>query len=183
MTVIRYVKSTAAVVSSVMIMASYCTDALALNKEARTRGMDKKVVDLVNRARSRVVNCGGTYYGPARPVAWNETLGQASLRHSLHMASSRRLFHTSDYSAGRTDRFSIPGYNWQAYGENVGEGYRSPEEVVKGWLRSPDHCKNIMNPVFEDAGSSYALTSGRIYWTLILAEPEKRQSPDSGRPR
>jgi uncharacterized protein YkwD len=153
------------------IVGFYRTDVFASRKEVRDRATDERVLNLINGARARGAKCGGRYYKPVRPVAWNEALGQASLRHSVLMASRGRLFHTSDYSGRTGEWLSGSGYNWRAYGENVGEGYSTPEEVVTGWLKSPDHCRNIMDPVFKEAGSSFALGSGRIYWTLILATP------------
>jgi uncharacterized protein YkwD len=42
-------------------------------------------------------------------------------------------------------RIEAAGYKWTAYGENIGMGYTSEKQVVDGWIKSPEHCKNIMN--------------------------------------
>lgn len=40
-------------------------------------------------------------------------------------------------------------------GENIAAGYRTPEEVVAGWMDSPGHRANILNPNFEELGVGY----------------------------
>lgn len=40
-------------------------------------------------------------------------------------------------------------------GENIAAGYGSPKEVVAGWMDSPGHRANILNPNFEELGVGY----------------------------
>ena len=59
-------------------------------------------------------------------------------------------------------------------GENIAYGPKSAEEVVQGWLSSPGHCENIMDPRFAEMGIAYA--PGRasrrgLYWVQVLADP------------
>ncbi len=164
--------STVLLAAMVLVLCGGCGS--AYGRETGNQSTDKRVVKLVNRARARGTWCGGRFYRPARPVTWNETLGRASLKHCLFMADRGLLCHTSYYGGGTGKWLSKFGYNWLAYGENIGEGYRTAEEVVRGWLKSPDHCENIMNPAYKEAGSSYARGSQKTYWTLMLAAPGKR---------
>jgi uncharacterized protein YkwD len=53
------------------------------------------------------------------------------------------------------------GYQWATYGENIAKGYSTEESAIQGWLNSPGHCRNIMNPSFKEMGIG---TSGP-YWT------------------
>jgi len=151
----------------------YSDGALAIERKERDRSVEKQVVELVNRARAKGTNCGTTYYRAVPPVMWNDTLGKASLAHSLDMAEKGSLRHTGSDRKDPGDRIAGLGYAWSAYGENVAEGYYSPEEVVKGWLKSGGHCENIMNPSFKEAGSAHARGPHGIYWTLLLAAPRK----------
>jgi uncharacterized protein YkwD len=138
----------------------------------------KKVIDLVNRVRAKGAHCGTIYYGATSPVQWNDTLAKVSFAHSRDMAEKGFLRHTGSDRKGPGDRLSRFGYIWSAYGENVAEGYYAPEEVVKGWLKSRDHCENIMNPSFKEAGSALARGPRGVYWTLLLAVPGKMTSLD-----
>ena len=146
---------------------------LAVERKGRDQAVEKQVVELVNRARAKGAKCGTTYYSVASPVAWNNTLGKASLAHSLDMAEKGFLHHTGSDRKDPGDRISALGYAWAAYGENVAEGYHSPEEVVKDWMKSRGHCENIMNPSFREAGSAHVRGPRGIYWTLVLAAPRK----------
>ncbi|MNR50485.1 Cysteine-rich secretory protein family protein [compost metagenome] len=40
-------------------------------------------------------------------------------------------------------------------GENIAKGQRTPEEVVKDWMNSPGHRKNILNPHYTMIGVGY----------------------------
>jgi len=46
--------------------------------------------------------------------------------------------------------------------------------VVDGWLASPGHCANLMNPQFRDFGGAYAVdpqSDANIYWTGLFGAP------------
>ncbi len=129
----------------------------------------KRVLESVNDARIKGRKCGNKYYKAVQPLIWNEMLGQASLHHSLDMAKNGFLSHIGSDGSNPGERLSMVGYKWIVYGEDVGQGYRTPEEAVHGWLKSETHCKNIMNHKFKEAGSAYARSSSlRTYWTLVF---------------
>lgn len=154
-----------------LLLCFFDGSALAAGDEG-PQTMEKKVVDLVNRARLKGARCGNRHYKATRPVEWNNTLAQAAKKHSLNMASKENLGHTASDGSGPGERIARLGYKWMAYGENVGEGYLTPEEVVNAWLKSQGHCENIMNPGFKEAGAAYAKGAKRTYWALVLATPE-----------
>ncbi len=162
-------KTIAAVVSIIVLLGFSVRNVDALGEKGQA--LDKKVVELINRARAKGMRCGMRYYKAANPVRWNEILGRASLKHSTGMARRGVLCHTNSEGGRAGECLSGTGYSWSAYGENVGEGYHTSEEMVNGWLRSPGHCENIMNPLFKDAGASYARGKQKVYWTLMLAAP------------
>lgn len=54
-------------------------------------------------------------------------------------------------------------------GENIAAGYRSPEDVMIGWMNSPGHHANIMNPDFTMIGVGCYESNGTLYWTQIFA--------------
>ncbi len=136
------------------------------------QAMEKKVIELVNRARVKGVMCGSRYHKATRPVQWNGTLAKASKKHCHDMAANEQMGHTASDGSGPGDRIARLGYKWMTYGENVGEGYLTPEDVVNAWLRSQEHCENIMNPGFREGGAAQAKGARRTYWTLVLATPE-----------
>lgn len=123
-----------------------------------------ELLQRVNDARQEGRSCGDTYYEPAPPVAWNSLLTQAAQRHADDMEEAQVLSHEGQDGSSAGMRIRETGYDWSNYGENVAEAYPTEEAVVKAWLESPGHCRNIMNPAFEDMGVA---TSGS-YWTQVL---------------
>jgi uncharacterized protein YkwD len=119
------------------------------------------ILKLVNEAREKGVRCGNDYYKPAPPVVWNDLLEKAALTHCTDMAAKKYFSHTSNNGSGSGDRLRKAGYNWMACAENIGMGYMDEKEMVEGWLKSPGHCRNIMNPDYKEMGVA------RVgdYWT------------------
>ena len=110
----------------------------------------------------------------AAPLRWNEALGRAARRHSEDMSKHQRLSHQGSDGSSAGERASAAGYKWQRIGENVGSGHGSAQAVVAGWLRSPGHCANLMNPQFTEMGGAYVLnmdSEDTIYWTQVLGRP------------
>lgn len=63
------------------------------------------------------------------------------------------------------------GYWGENAGSNEGWGFQSPSAQVDGWMGSPPHRANILNPDFKAAGIGCGLTStGVFYYTLTLVE-------------
>lgn len=54
-----------------------------------------------------------------------------------------------------------PGY--AAAGENIAAGYPSATAVVNGWMNSPGHRQNILNPYFAHMGAGLAVFSNNSY--------------------
>ena len=45
---------------------------------------------------------------------------------------------------------------------------------MAGWLASPGHCSNIMNPDFTEMGAAYAIdksSAAGSYWTQVFGTP------------
>src|ERR1017187_3320510 len=71
-------------------------------------------------------------------------------------------------------RVRAVGYKEKLVGENIAYGPKSAEEVVQGWLSSPGHCENIMDPRFAEMGIAYApghASKRGLYWVQLLADP------------
>jgi uncharacterized protein YkwD len=134
-----------------------------------------RVLELVNAARAVARDCGeGHHYEAARPVIASPTLDQVALEHSRDMAEHRKLGHPGSDGSAPADRVTRSGYVWQGTGENVASGQQTADAVVKGWLESPGHCENIMEPRFTEMGVAFALAPDQnpnIYWTQVFAAP------------
>jgi uncharacterized protein YkwD len=104
------------------------------------------LLNLVNEARSKGCRCGSQKMPPAGPVEWNEQLEKAAEKHSQDMARHRFMGHDGSDGSAFSARITKAGFKWASCAENIAEGYETVEKVVDGWLNSPSHCKNLMDP-------------------------------------
>ncbi len=143
----------------------------------------------INDARAVARDCGEYGHMDAvPPLKWNDALYKAAYEHTYDMAEQNYLGHTgSGESTDKTgadlnkkslfyERIAHNGYKYQASGENVAGGYRTTADVMKGWLESPGHCKNIMSPDFTEVGMAFVQKSGTkytYYWTQDFGTPRQ----------
>lgn len=134
----------------------------------------RTILEASNAARATGHTCGDTYFPPAPPLAWDQSLGQAALAHSRDMADKRYFSHQGSDNTNAGDRARQAGYPWQRIGENIAAGLGTPEEAVVGWLGSPPHCANLMDPGFTEMGAAYAINpkskTQRAYWTQVFGK-------------
>jgi len=133
-----------------------------------------RALQLVNDVRARGTTCGTRYFGPAPPLTLSATLGGVALGHATDMAEHNYFEHVDLSGQSPADRVRAVGYRETLVGENIAYGPESVEEVVKGWLGSPGHCENIMDPRFAEMGIGYAAGEGErrgLYWDQLLAAP------------
>ena len=128
----------------------------------------------VNLARSSGRMCGSASYPAAPPVGWNDQLAVAAYLHSVDMETNQFFDHVGSDGSTPGDRITRQGYDWWTYGENIAVGYPTVTDVMQGWLGSDGHCRNIMNPAFEEIGAAYAEgpflgNPSARYWTFDLA--------------
>ncbi len=62
-------------------------------------------------------------------------------------------FHSFTHGADFASRISAVGFRWSSAGENIAAGFRTPAAVVRAWMASPGHCRNILSPSFLDVGT------------------------------
>ncbi len=133
-----------------------------------------RAVALVNAARARGARCGRREFAPAPPLRLSAMLDSVALGHANDMADHGYFGHEDLHGQTAAERVRAVGYREKLVGENIAYGPSTVEEVVKGWLASPGHCENIMDPRFAEMGLAYAPGhAGRqgLYWVQLFAAP------------
>ncbi len=128
----------------------------------------------VNAARGKPRLCGAQRFSAAKPLAWSPALASAALQHSQSMALGNYFAHAGPQGDTPYDRARAAGYRGRQVGENIAAGQGSPTAAMAGWLASPGHCANLMNPLFTQVGASYtamAASQNGIYWTMVFGAP------------
>ena len=106
----------------------------------------QKLLAELNVARSRARQCGTQSFAATTPLAWNATLATAAETHSRSMANNNYFDHKDRDGRTPGDRAELAGYSGQQIGENIAAGQDTVRRVVDGWVSSPGHCANLMNP-------------------------------------
>jgi uncharacterized protein YkwD len=131
-----------------------------------------QLLELVNAARSQPRRCGELPFRAAGPVRYSDSLTKAAVIHAADMAQRDSLDHAGSDGSNPGERLTRVGYRWKISGENLALGYDAVETVVHGWLDSPAHCENIMEPRFEEMGLAFAIGPGPqapVYWVQNFA--------------
>jgi uncharacterized protein YkwD len=149
----------------------------------------REFLTYINRVRARGCNCGVTYMPPAPPLIWNDQLEVAAIEHAADMSMRGYFSHESLDGRSFQDRIMNTGYTIKGFkgievGENIAFGPQTVAEVMEGWLHSPGHCRNLMNPGFKEIG----IAETNTYWVQDFGgrkpfTAEEQQMIKSGRYR
>ena len=97
------------------------------------------------------------------PLRQNRLLDSASVEHSRDMVERGYFEHTSPDGRSVGDRLRAVGYSRgfsASAGENIAYGVgaeSTPGSIVKAWMDSPPHRRDILRPVFSEIGIGIAL--------------------------
>lgn len=119
-------------------------------------GMLGETFTLINQARSQARQCGDEAMPAVDPVVYDDQLGRAAQGHAEDMNSNNYFEHDSLDGRTFSDRIEAAKYEGLPAGENIAMGFQNASDVVTGWLNSPGHCKNIMDPEFDEMGLGFA---------------------------
>ena len=112
----------------------------------------------------------------------NPQLEAAAERHARDMAARGRMSHRGGDGSSPFRRMALEGYEFRAAAENVAFGQSSVETLMRDWMRSPGHRRNILGN-FTEMGASGAIDkSGNPYWCVTFGQPTQRESA-TGRQR
>jgi uncharacterized protein YkwD len=141
------------------------------NANCGIAALPQEALDRINAARAAGHRCGARRMAPTFPLKWDPALYSAASGHSLDMAKRNYFDHRSPSGVTVNQRASASNYNWKTVGENLAGGDTSVAEVVQGWLDSPEHCENLMDPTFNDMAVACVAQPGTqwgTYWTMML---------------
>lgn len=95
-------------------------------------------------------------------------LTKAAQGHANDMSATGQFSHRSSDGRQLGDRVRGQGYGYCVLAENIAQGQRDVSDVVRVWMASPGHRRNILNPQVTEFGLGRAAGN---YWVLVLARP------------
>ncbi|WP_250032969.1 CAP domain-containing protein [Paractinoplanes maris] len=138
---------------------------------AATAGAPKKTAAVIDQAAYetevvKLTNAERTARG-CKAARIDTRLVEAARAHSNDMVKNNFFDHTGSDGSTFVTREVRAGYpKKDAAAENIAWGYRTPQQVVTGWMNSTGHRKNILNCANNAIGVGIAVTkSGAPYWT------------------
>jgi len=112
------------------------------------------------------------------PLKREPRLDRAAQAHADDML--KRSYYSHDTPEGKSVMARVQAAGYIAYeaGENIARGQFSMEEVMKGWMGSPQHREHLLSPEFQDVGFGLAfgrnMTGYTILWVQDFARPRVR---------
>ena len=117
-----------------------------------------------------------------KPLVWHNSLAKLAYEKSMDMGLKNYFDHTSPEGETFEMRLRKAGFSIYGAGENIflleekPFLYSSDEEiatkVVNGWLNSPGHRANLLDPEFKYTGVGVYITNGKVYVTAIYKMAE-----------
>lgn len=104
------------------------------------------------------------------PLSISTALTNAAGVQALYQASINDMTHDNAVSGSLGTRVTAAGFKWCTVAENVAMGYTNGTAVHNGWVNSPGHLANILNPSVTHMGLAKATASnGTPYWAEVFA--------------
>lgn len=105
------------------------------------------------------------------PLEKSSQIGAAAAVRAKELASA--FSHTRPDGSSYKTVLGQGGIAYLSCGENVAYGYRTPEEVMEGWMDSEGHRANILGEKYGSVGIGYFKDgSGQAYWAQLFVSPE-----------
>jgi uncharacterized protein YkwD len=138
-----------------------------------TAGPAESVLSAINAERAKA-GCG--------PLRVNPKLMAAARSHARSMADQNFFGHAGRDGSRMSSRIKRQGYSYRSAAENIAAGQRSAGEVVRSWLQSSGHRRNILNCRMEETGIAVVYQADdrpirgnraplRYYWVQVFADP------------
>jgi uncharacterized protein YkwD len=95
-------------------------------------------------------------------LEWDPALADAALKHCLRMAVEGPIAHRYEGEPDLTSRTGTAGAHFSLIEENIAVGSH-PDNIHQGWLNSPEHRANLMNPSVDRVGIAVLANAAVIF--------------------
>jgi uncharacterized protein YkwD len=116
------------------------------------------------------------------PLTESAELDQAAQTHTDEMTAQHYFAHPSSNGSTPGARVSATGYDWNAMGEDIAAGARTPYDVVALWMSDVGHCTTVLDPDFANVGIGVSTLSTSFpgpTWTADLGLPSASNPPST----
>lgn len=120
-------------------------------KDDTMTAKESSVLDLVNKERAKQ---------GLSALKGDSTLNKVASAKASDMKNKNYFDHNSPTYGSPFEMMKTFGVTYNYAGENIAKGYDSASSVMQGWMNSPGHRANILNPNF----THMAVAEDGQYW-------------------
>ena len=105
------------------------------------------------------------------PLTYNEQLSTAATKRAQEMTDLGYFAHKRPDGSKPSTVMKEYGLSWSYFGENLGRGQSTPEQVVNDWIGSESHRANILNEKYTQIGVGIVWlpgTTDRYMWVQLF---------------
>ncbi len=151
----RTFKFLAAAISNVKIFpaAFFLFFAASSNAQLQRNDSERQLFEALNRER--------TAQGLPE-LQWDNALFKAARQHALRMVNLNMLEHQLPSEPKLEERLAEAGARFGAIAENIAIG-SNPQTIHAGWMDSPGHRRNILDPRLTSVGVAAVRGTGGLF--------------------
>jgi uncharacterized protein YkwD len=105
-------------------------------------------------------------------------LVEAAQLHARDMSEHQKMSHQGSDGSTPAERVKRQSFHSLRTAENIASGQRTVEAVVKTWLNSPGHKRNILGDFSRIGAAKSTDKQGEPYWCAVFGTPMPRLAPD-----
>jgi len=110
-----------------------------------------QIITLVNKEREK---------NGLLPLLFDFDLANASKNKVGDMAQNSYFSHVSPQKQRWSNFIITSNYQYIEAGENLANGFETPQDIVDAWLKSPSHRENMLTPQYQD--TAVAVMRGQL---------------------
>jgi hypothetical protein len=116
-------------------------------------GAAEQLFAMANQARAQA---------GAPPLVWDPALAAAARKHCERMVAEGPIAHRYGGEPDLSERASMAGAHFGLIEENIAVG-AYPAQIHEGWMNSPGHRRNLLNPQVDRVGIALVASHGDLY--------------------
>ena len=95
-------------------------------------------------------------------LVWDQALADAAMKHCMRMAVEGPISHRYSGEPDLTARAGAAGAHFSLIEENIAVG-AFPASIHQGWMNSPGHRQNLLNPDIDRVGIAVVAAQGVLF--------------------
>lgn len=103
-------------------------------------------------------------------LTFNKKLETAAKNKAQYILNNNYFSHTGIEGQTFSSWIKEADYKYSRVGENLAINYNKAEDIIKAWLESPSHRKNILNPLYKDIGVALIPGTYKNKPTIIVVQ-------------